>query len=60
MTTFLQATAGGEEERQWKDWVLEKETELRLEVPEDAAVDVKVHSLIVVGLTYWIFGLMIC
>ena len=40
---FLQsATAGGGEQRRWKDWVLEKETELRLEVPEGAAVDIKV------------------
>lgn len=58
MTTFLQATAGEKEERQWKDWVLEKETELRLEVPEDAAVDVKVHSVIVVGHLYCVFRLM--
>lgn len=42
MSMLLQATAGGGGERQWKDWVLEKETELRLEVPEETAVDVKV------------------
>ena len=38
----LQPTAG--EERPWKDWVLEKETELRLEVPEDGTIDIKVAS----------------
>jgi polyribonucleotide 5'-hydroxyl-kinase len=36
-----QGAAGGGEERPWKDWVLEKETELRLEAPEDTTVDVK-------------------
>lgn len=45
MSMLLQATAGGGGERQWKDWVLEKETELRLEVPEDTLVDVKVNYI---------------
>ena len=39
-----QDVAGGGEERPWKDWVLEKEMELRLEVPEDMTVDVKVGN----------------
>lgn len=47
MSMLLQAAAGGEEGgevKQWKDWVLEKETELRLEVPVDKAVDIKVGT----------------
>ena len=45
MSVLIQGAVGGGEggeQRQWKDWILEKETELRLEVPEDAAVDIKV------------------
>ena len=41
-----QGAAGGGEERPWKDWVLEKETELRLEAPEDTTVDVKVGNML--------------
>ena len=47
MSAFLQGAADGAQkqtERPWRDWVLEKETELRLEVPDDAAVDVKVGA----------------
>ena len=43
---FQDAVGGGEGERsqprRWKDWVLEKEMELRLEVPAEASIDVKV------------------
>ena len=38
---FSGQAGGGEDERPCKDWVLEKQTELRLEVPDDVTVDVK-------------------
>ena len=45
MCVLLQDTEGERKERPWKDWVLEKETELRLEVPEDTTVDIKVGTI---------------
>ena len=47
MSVLQQATAGAEggEERRWKDWKLDRETELRLEVPDDVTIDVKVHTI---------------
>ena len=45
---------GGERPaRKWKDWVLERETELRLEVPDQdgSPIDIKVRLFLLPGLT---------
>ena len=52
---MFQGAAAGEGEQQqpqrrWKDWVLERETELRLEVPDQdgCPVDIKVGQCVMV------------
>ena len=52
---MFQGAAAGEGEQQqpqrrWKDWVLERETELRLEVPDQdgCPVDIKVGQCVCV------------
>lgn len=45
---------GGEkpqQQRKWKDWMLEKETELRLEIPDQdvSAIDIKVNIALLIS-----------